>query len=790
MYNTTLGAAVQAIVGPFHFPDLTVQVYPLLADPAVLAAYVDTQLNTPLKKGGMRSYDLKDMDGNWSFELFGSYVYMIINSYGDQKGEMWSAADNIGSFFKREVSFCIPVKWKDDQGKLVTVALIEPFVYSNDGRAVATDREVNGYNSIRASIESPPDTWLSPSGPVASRAYLKMGVEVFPALNVGQKAQQRTLLEIDGRPADASTDAGSPSEDVIAWNRELIDDLMRKSYLSKAKATEIDIVGALSREILGNGAPLNRLVIKQYRDSAQLDRACYQALIHLTTSISTIYDMREIETPVHIRLHRHPGHELADALGLKIKSSQSVAGEVIDTLAPVRPFWARLAIKEDLGTVACYRPEDSRWRITHPWFAPPEPDATPPPPSPTDDDVAAVDISVNPPPPRRLTGQRPYFRKFWTTGVGPALAPGSRGWGERVVGLRSENARWLRSSLVNDLAWLRVQCEGGVLAGPALAELRSKLSATDSGASGAAVQQSLARLLGRDVQADGLSKQLDALLDANPLAEFCDGLSTHELSKLLHALHAAVGAVLGHVIPAPQGVAPEKPSKTSADARVVAFSDDLARVHAWLHKICADADKHANAEVVVLTFQGLLRANAIRQSFADIIDAFERAPELNQKAMLSVFPRSTRELLAELGDFTLPRLAATPSENVGVLFDNMNAVSNNIDRAERLGMICREAFAPWATPSAWLRIVHGPNSPPVEGLLDACSAVDGLDEVQLVIDRILSARWEDRGLPAVMPPEFLRASEELGPAALERGLRAEPPASDAPASTVWVDTSL
>ena len=61
LYNTLLGAATQPIMGPFNFPDVTYQVYPLLADPVKMAAYVEYYLNDPLKptaiSGGGRSGD-------------------------------------------------------------------------------------------------------------------------------------------------------------------------------------------------------------------------------------------------------------------------------------------------------------------------------------------------------------------------------------------------------------------------------------------------------------------------------------------------------------------------------------------------------------------------------------------------------------------------------------------------------------------------------------------------------------------------------------------------------------
>jgi hypothetical protein len=183
------------------------------------------------------------------------------------------------------------------------------------------------------------------------------------------------------------------------WTRERIDDLKRKTYLADEKRDEVADAKALALEVLAHGASVNRIVLKQYRDGQDLDTACYQALIHASSTITSVYDIREIERPINVRVHRWAGHPIVDVLGLKVTYQESMNGEVIDVIQPARPFWMRLGMKEDLATVACYRGEDAAWRIVHPWF-----------------EAAPAD------PARRLAGQRPYFRRASATRVGSWLA--------------------------------------------------------------------------------------------------------------------------------------------------------------------------------------------------------------------------------------------------------------------------------------------------------------------------------------------------------------------------------
>jgi hypothetical protein len=483
-YNTVLGAATQPICGPFTFPDVTQQVFPLLADRAQLERFVESYANAPLSSTGLR------------FEPFGSYVYMQVNVFGDQLGTMWSSTNNIGWWAEREVIFSVPVKWYKD-GELVSLALLTPFVYANNGRAVITDREVNGRPSVAATIERPPDAWLTRSGPAEPRTMLRLAAEVFPALNLRQKAEHRTLLEIDGHdvlPYNADVGWRMVAQ---TWGRQLVDDLKRKAYERARRRREVDDAKALAFELFAHGLPVNSVVFKQYRDAADVDRACYQAAVHTTRSITSIYDMREIEQAVHVRIRQFPGHPIVEALGLVVKSVDSIDGSVVQNLQPIRPFWMRIGVKEELGKVIAWRAADEAWTVTHPWFREP-----PPQPQPSE----AV---PRPQPPDAV----PYFRAPGETHVGPGLL-GKEIWRN----LKEEASQWLRESLVDELAWMRGQLQA--LPGDARAAFRERLATPMH------------------------KEQLDRLLVTDSFPAFCDALS---IDGLIDLARAVVGA--GLVVP-------------------------------------------------------------------------------------------------------------------------------------------------------------------------------------------------------------------------------------------------
>ncbi len=344
-YNTVLGAATEPVCGPFTFPDVTLQVYPLLADRARLRDFVDRYMNKPLHAVDMR------------FQTCGTYVYMLVSVCDDQLGSMWSSTNNIGWWAEREVTFAVPVKvYKGDE--LVSLALLTPFVYANSGRAVISDREVSGRPTVAATIDQPPDAWLTRSGPVAERSMLRLATEMFPALNLGQRAAQRTLLEIDELPIlpyNADVEWRMVAQ---TWGVQMVEELKRKTYAAAKCRQEVEKAKALVLELLAHGLPLDWIILKQYRDATQIDRACYQAVVRARRSVAHIYDAREIEAGVHVRVHKSPGHPIVETLGLVVKSVDSIGGSVVQNLQPWRPFWMRIAVEEKLGEVIAWRDMD------------------------------------------------------------------------------------------------------------------------------------------------------------------------------------------------------------------------------------------------------------------------------------------------------------------------------------------------------------------------------------------------------------------------------------------------
>ena len=356
LFNAARGAALQAIPGPFEYPDVTARVFPLLADKTRLWELCHRYLTSTLDD---RVLDEDDM----TFEPFGTYVYLTVTSFGDQRGAMWSEKNNIGAWKDREVKFHVPVKWYrkgEERLELLSVASISPFSFANTNAHVDSDREITGRRTEKATIETPAGSWLEESGPAADATWLTLCTEVLPALGVGQKAVERTLLEIVNRDV-------LPPEDITGWRHvaeqwgwTMVKELRRKTDLRRKHEKEFLDLKAASLGILTSRARFNEVVLRQCRDSQDPFHACFQALLLERSEVREIYDVREIEEKVHIAVHLYPSHPIVETLGLRCKKVSSTGASVVQYLQPVRPFWVRFGMAKALARNVARR-EGVRW---------------------------------------------------------------------------------------------------------------------------------------------------------------------------------------------------------------------------------------------------------------------------------------------------------------------------------------------------------------------------------------------------------------------------------------------
>jgi len=357
LFNTSLGTSLD-LTGPFDFPSTTLRVLPLLADPDKLLAFCDGYLNEELKSAGHR------------FVPWGHYVYLVATSYE----EMASESNNVGSWADNDVVFYVPVKWyhrvggKDGKdGKkeeLRTVALLPVFAFADGSTVAITRSEVTGIPTQKAEIESPPDTWMEDNGPANRTAHrlLTVRAQVLPVMGMGQPTSERTLIEITEHD-----DVLPPNDEdgwrfvAEGWGRQVLDELTDKRTRLARQPNEIADTKALAIGLLTGQMPFRIVTLKQFRDAEFPEKACYQSVSEIDRTIQQVYDLREIDTRVLVRIHRYQSRPIMDSLGLVPKWTDFGGAAPIDSFQAIRPFWTKVAMHESLGCRVLWRAGQEEW---------------------------------------------------------------------------------------------------------------------------------------------------------------------------------------------------------------------------------------------------------------------------------------------------------------------------------------------------------------------------------------------------------------------------------------------
>ncbi|MEZ4308147.1 MAG: hypothetical protein R3F14_08895 [Polyangiaceae bacterium] len=338
-YNTSLGTSLD-LTGPFDFPGTTMRVLPLLADPQKLQKMCDELLNDPLAPAGQR------------FKPWGRYVYLVATSYE----EMASLSNNVGCWADNDVVFYVPVHWYqvDDKGheRLMTAALVPLFAFA-DGTTVAITRsEVSGIPTQKAMIDSPPDTWMSDSGPSdgTARRVLDVTAQVLPVIGMGQPTSDRTLIQV------TEHDDALPYNDDVrwrfvadGWGEAILQEHDRKRRERTERRDELTDLKALGVALLTGELPFRIVTLKQFRNASEPMKACYQSLTEIDRVIERVYDVREIDSRMLVRIHRYDSRPIAESLGLVAKWSEYVGATQVDVFQAMRPFWMKVALREELG---------------------------------------------------------------------------------------------------------------------------------------------------------------------------------------------------------------------------------------------------------------------------------------------------------------------------------------------------------------------------------------------------------------------------------------------------------
>lgn len=381
-YNSTLGvSSSQTAAGVFSFTDSTMRVLPLLARKADLQRFLDEYLNKPLGTAGAdwltRPPSPDGPEPAPRFQLWGpagednpyAYVYMVATSYGT----MVSPEANIGSWQSESLAILVPVRWVervDGEEVLRGLGFVPAYTFTNSNQAVISSAEVLGIPMTKGVFVSPPNTWMSNTVALsANQALLQVSSEVLPAVDLGQQARTRRIIEIAKGPILADWDRDSWDRMVASPVWAIYQEHRRKKALraDAERRQEMKDARALALTVLAGDVPLNSFTLKQFRDVTWPEDACYQSVVRIQNVITQLYDLREIEDPIHVQIREYPTLPIMRMLGLvgHLAADQS-GGGVVHELLPIRPFWFRVAWRQQLGEQLWHRSGSTQWKKGEP----------------------------------------------------------------------------------------------------------------------------------------------------------------------------------------------------------------------------------------------------------------------------------------------------------------------------------------------------------------------------------------------------------------------------------------
>ena len=369
-YMTEAGANFQVAEGPFRLPEASLMVLPLKADRQVLTEFLQNGPGDMALQSGslpdawvpksLMSQLPRDIG---YFEPWGGYVYLVVAHFH----EMVSARNDFGTIAENHAVFAVPVKFcrgEGDNKEVLSVGYISPFMYSTNDIAATTGRELSGYTTVRAGIESSPNTWLTKEGPLSDHVPLfDIHAEMPAALTGGQPFEWRRLLQvIEGNTI--------PWNDDTAWQRAepfvagVQEDMQRMHELQRANHKPFRDFMSLALGVY-SGTPINQFSFKQFRDAHDPNDACYQALVRSQFVIDRVYHQQDLEKRLHVNLYRYPTQPVVQSLGLEVKSTHHTADGVYDTLQPIRPFYLKADLHTERGKNLTCRSGTTRWSPLH-----------------------------------------------------------------------------------------------------------------------------------------------------------------------------------------------------------------------------------------------------------------------------------------------------------------------------------------------------------------------------------------------------------------------------------------
>jgi hypothetical protein len=311
-----------------YFLGVTKRVEPMLHD--TLPDYADNRPGFPVFRGPYLQKDARlaaflfhadteqltilcDQTLNVSESFLYKYVPMTSNVmlvFADMLVSSRDERDSqVGLIPETEVSFWVlTIAMQKTQGGYVPhhLAWFLPFLLVDESNAIATGREVFGFNKLAAQFQKP--------GQIQRPEYTAdvLGFKQFGADTI---AQRERLLELS---ASSASDLTS-SSDLDSIKNGMSAELFRNMRTNLGGG----LVEFASR-FINDHIPL--VFLKQFRDAQNTRKACYQRLIEAPLKVERFFEGGLFSEPYTLSIASLASHPLAQSLGLRGADQRSTLG--------------------------------------------------------------------------------------------------------------------------------------------------------------------------------------------------------------------------------------------------------------------------------------------------------------------------------------------------------------------------------------------------------------------------------------------------------------------------------
>lgn len=275
-----------ALPPPFSFPDMETWGFPLQASLPHLQGMVDRYLNLePPEVMGFR------------YTAMAPLVYLTINLYPRMYSEP-PPYRNMGYIPQNEMMFSIPVvRWdgEGDQAQPVELALFNPFLVVDAPWSVVTGRTVLGFPKVQG--------WFDLPGDLRDPYPFAVDTLVFPKYSP-ETPQSRQRLLTGG---SAGGEVPSPGPIGPLGPVELLFSERGPAPVEDERVQALVDQATLDMQV-------QAVQLKQFRDPAQPETACYQAVVDSRMVISMTGS--GLLPPGFVELRAYDSLDIPAALGL------------------------------------------------------------------------------------------------------------------------------------------------------------------------------------------------------------------------------------------------------------------------------------------------------------------------------------------------------------------------------------------------------------------------------------------------------------------------------------------